>query len=115
MGGYSPKKVRKLIVGETASGRAQEGCDLAFRVDLVGVRTEVSKTLVEGDELDVTLLTRDEVRSVVCCKGKAVAGTLAAFRGLAQLISCLRQGHEYVALVEAVSSARCAVLVLRKR
>jgi hypothetical protein len=113
MGGYSSSKTRKVAVSELSTTHAQGGCDLQFRVDLVGIRSEISTILVSNDILEVILLSQDQARSVVCRKGTAVVGTLAAFRGLAKLIACLEQGHEFVAYVEAASSTRCTVLVQR--
>lgn len=93
---------------------SDDPCDLRFRVDLLGVRQEALSTISVGDELEVALDVRGAATSVVCRTSVgAVAGTLAAFRGLARLIRCLSQGEQYIALVESVSRLRCAVFVRR--
>ncbi len=115
MGGYSANKTRKLKGDLPARRVGADPCDLQFRVDLVGVISEVSRRLDEGEILDVAIATRGAVKSVVCRrKDGDVVGTLAAFKGLAQLISCIRDDHTYVAYVEASSRTRCSVLVMRQ-
>jgi hypothetical protein len=114
MGGYSANKTRKILSSVPAKREGADSCDLQFRVDLVGVISEVSRTLDVGDALDVALVTRGSTRSVVCQVARdKVVGTLAAFRGLAQMISCMEDGNVYVAHIEAASSVRCAVRVER--
>lgn len=114
MGGYSANKTRKILGNVPARRIGADPCDLEFRVDLVGVISQVSRELDVGDVLDIALVTRDSIRSVVCrlAPGRVV-GTLAAFKGLAQLISCIEGGNIYLAYVEAASSARCSVRVAR--
>jgi hypothetical protein len=113
MGGYSATKTRKIIALLPAAANPADPCDLRFLVELVGVRSEVSRTLKVGDELVVALIARGSTRSAVVMSGGDVVGTLAAFRGLAQLISCIDRGHGYSAHVEAASPVRCSVLVER--
>jgi hypothetical protein len=114
MGGYSANKTRKILGNVPTKRIGADACDLEFRVDLVGVTSQVSRELNVGDVLDIALIRRDATRSVVCCLGLSkVVGTLAAFKGLAQLISCIEGGNIYLAYVEAASAARCSVRVAR--
>jgi hypothetical protein len=114
MAGYSANKTRKILGNVPAKRMGADPCDLQFRVDLVGVISEMSRKLDVGDVLEVALVARDSTRSVVCRLAPGgVVGTLAAFKGLAQLISCMEGGNMYVAHVEAASSARCSVRVAR--
>jgi hypothetical protein len=114
MGGYSANKTRKILGDVPATRNLADPCDLQFRVDLVGVISEISRKLSAGDVLEVALVTRDSTRSVVCrLMPDNVVGTLAAFRGLAQLISCIERGNVYVAHVETASPVRCSVMVVR--
>lgn len=114
MGGYAgdhkPKSLRRTISGPGGG----DPCDIQIEVDLVGLRSEVSRSLNRDDLLRVALVRSDGATSVVCktLNGRAV-GALAAFRGLAQLINCSERGTKYQALVIFASSTRCAVQVTR--
>lgn len=80
----------------------------------VGVRPEVAVGLTVGSRLTVAIEVRGSARSVVCKTSSGeVAGALAAFRGLAQLINCLDGGTSFGATVQAASSTQCNVLVRR--
>jgi hypothetical protein len=71
--------------------------------------------LFAGQVLDVALIARGDVSSAVCqTPAQEVVGALAAFRGLAQLMSCLRSAVPFVAEVLDASATRCEVLVSRK-
>lgn len=117
MGGYSANRTRKILASVPVERNLADPCDIMVRVDLVGVRSEVSQTLTVGDTLDVVLVARDSIKSVVCRKGSVgeIVGTLAAFRGLAQLISCIDAGEVFTAHVEAASAVRCSVVVVRSQ
>ena len=114
MGGYSANKTRRILGSVPAKRKSSDPCDLEFCIDLVGVRSSVSQNLGLGEMLEVVLIVRGSVRSVVCqIAAGEIVGTLAAFRGLAQLISCLEGGRSYIAQVEAASATRCSVRVVR--
>jgi hypothetical protein len=113
MGGYAPKSARQTHAN-SAPVVVGDGCDLHFRVDLVGLRTDVLKDVRPGDTLLVHISESGQWRSLTCvARGNHVVGTLAAFQGLAQLISCVEEGADYIAHVDFVSSSRCSVEVVR--
>lgn len=92
----------------------QDGCDLRFNVDLVGLRPDQARGLETGDPLLVQISENGKWRSLVCVmNGGGIVGTLAAFQGLAQLIACVEAGARYIAVVEFASATRCAVEVIR--
>jgi NADPH-dependent ferric siderophore reductase len=94
---------------------AKQGeCDIRFRIDLMGVRTENARRVRPGDVLEVTLLSDGDLRAVVCQtdQGHRI-GAVSAFPGLAQLIECLEQGVRYSALVERSTAQSCSVFVAR--
>lgn len=114
MAGFSPRHIQRAP-GGAAPTRVGDGCDLQFRLDLVGIRTEVTSQLATGEILAVRLVEQGPARSVVCTNRTGdCAGTLAAFRGLAQLIGCINAGVIYIAIVEHSSATRCAVQVIRQ-
>lgn len=91
-----------------------DACDLQFTVDLIGIRRDVVAQVRAGDALAVSLVSEKAMVSAVCRTGDgAVVGALAAFPGLARLLSCLEQEVSYVAHVEEVAPARCVVTVSR--
>lgn len=78
---------------------ANEKSALAFQTDLVGVQSSLSEGLKKDDELLVSVRIQGEIRSAVCeTSDGAVVGTLAAFRGLSNLIGSLEKGAAYVAV-----------------
>lgn len=107
MSGFLPKKTR----GSPPARR--NPMELPNNhIDLVGIRSEACKALAVGDTLEVVLVENGVARSAVCMTvGGEVVGTLAAFIGLAHLISQIESGERFVAHVEAVSPFRCSVLV----
>jgi hypothetical protein len=113
MGGSSDKKPTKRA--KSSSPRPPtDPCDLEFSVDLVGVRPDVLAGFAAGESLKVAVEVRGSAKSVVCkTRTGEVAGALAAFRGLAQLINCLDSGESFEAAVQAVTTTRCTVLVRR--
>ncbi|QND63673.1 hypothetical protein HB777_07015 [Mesorhizobium loti] len=114
MAGFSPRHIQRAP-GGAAPTKVGDGCDLEFRLDLVGIRTEVTSLLAVGEILTVRLVEHGTARSIVCTNLTGeVAGTLAAFRGLAQLIGCMDAGAAYIAAVEQSSATRCAVQVTRQ-
>lgn len=113
MGGYAPKGVRQAATSRRPVV-LEDGCDLRFNVDLVGVRPEQVRDLGTGDVLLVQISESGKWRSLVCVtNGGGVVGTLAAFQGLAQLIACVKTGARYIAVVEFASATRCSVEVMR--
>lgn len=113
MAGYAPKGIRQAA----ASRRLvvlEDGCNLRFNVDLVGVRLDQVHGVETGDALLVQISQNGKWRSLVCVtNGGRVVGTLAAFQGLAQLIACVDNGARYIAVVEFASATRCSVEVIR--
>jgi hypothetical protein len=115
MAGFATNQVRRSRWGAKPSLVEGDGCNLRFTTDLVGVRSEVSATLAQGDPLDVRIRQRGEIRSAVCeTAAGEVVGTLAAFVGLARLLACMEGGASYLAYVHLASSTRCSVEVLRR-
>lgn len=114
MGGYiedpKPKRPPRRPVG----GDDGDPCDLSLELDLVGLQPEISSRLTSGAMLRVVLISLNGIDSVVCqtAAGDTV-GALAAFRGLAQLINCLKKGVAYEAAVVLASKTRCNVEVAR--
>jgi hypothetical protein len=114
MGGFAANQAKKTL-GGAAPSVVGDGCDLQFHTDLVGIRAEVSVLLRPGETLYVRLLPQGSARSVICAtEAGGIVGTLAAFRGLANLIACMEIGVQYVALVETASATRCSVFVIRQ-
>lgn len=113
MGGYAPKGVRQAATSRRPVV-SEDGCDLRFNVDLVGVRPDQVQGIETGDALLVQISENGKWRSLVCVtNGGGVVGTLAAFQGLAQLIACVDTGARYIAVVEFASATRCSVEVIR--
>lgn len=112
MAGFAPKQIRRISPETTTPDVSEREI---IRVDLVGIRTSVSSLLTENQILAVALQEAGAIRSVVCVtKEGGVVGTLAGFRGLAQLIKALNEGAKYVAIVESASPTRCSVRVVRQ-
>lgn len=112
MAGFAPKQIRRFSP-ETAT--PDESKREIIRVDLVGIRTDVSSLLSENEILAVALHNAGAIRSVVCVTDRGdVVGTLAGFRGLAHLIGALNEGAQYVAIIESASPTRCSVRVVRQ-
>ena len=92
-------------------------CEQDFRAPLTAVRAAtVAKYTLAGD-LDVGLAKEGEFVTVVCrVPGtNEVVGSLAAFRGVRELIRCLEQGFEYLARVVTHSATQVEVHVRRKK
>lgn len=115
MAGFPSNQVRRSRWGAKPSRIVGDGCDLKFTTDLVGVRSDVSSRLEFGDQLDVTIRRVGEIRSAVCVTATGeVVGTLAAFVGLARLLTCMENGAIYFASVQVTSATRCSVEVSRQ-
>jgi hypothetical protein len=113
MAGFAPKNIRSAASGPIPI-TIGDSCDLRFNLDLVGVRAEVLGDLRIGNTLLVRIVDNGKMRSVTCvATGNKIVGTLAAFRGLAQLIACIEKGAVYLAHIDFVSSSRCSVAVFR--
>lgn len=114
MAGAIEDKRKKRQPTRRSPSNPDDPCDLHFIVDLVGVQIAIIPTIHMGATLQVAVSTLGEARSVVCVtKEGAILGSLAAFRGLAQLINCLEQGVKFVAAVQSVSPTHCTVSVYR--
>jgi|WetSurMetagenome_2_1015567.scaffolds.fasta_scaffold552435_2 hypothetical protein len=111
MGGYLPNRARPGILVQLWR-TDNDPNDQIFQVDLVGIRSDVARLLIAGQELEVALISRGEAVSAVCqtLEGNIV-GALAAFRGIAKLISNLGRGLRYQAFVVEASATRCEVRV----
>jgi hypothetical protein len=92
-----------------------DDCDLEFELDLISLMRPALQQVVEGDVLAVDLITERDLDAVVCKRqvGGEVVGSLAAFRGLADLIDCIKRGHRYAAKVIRRGKTTCRVLVTR--
>lgn len=111
-GGPPPRRRMPTGIGKVTKGR--DDCDLAFTIDLVGVRRDATRGIRPGDVLEVRIQEQAGTSAAVCetADGKVV-GALSGFRGLATLLDCLDGGTEYEAVVEAVGPTRCTVSVSR--
>lgn len=113
MGGSTNKPPSKTL-GPGPYAPHDDPCDIDVEIDLVGVDPGVLAGIKKGDALTVSLKTAGSIKSVICVTGSGkIAGSLAAFRGLAQLIKCLEKGEAYQAVVQTVSKTSCHVLVSR--
>lgn len=112
MAGFSPRQMRRMAaIEETPDADLKD----IIRVDLIGVRTEVSSRLSQGQILSVTIHEFGTARSVVCrTEAGEIVGTLAGFRGLAQMLRSLDDGTSFSAIVESVSASHCSVQVRRR-
>lgn len=112
MAGFPANHVRRSRWGAKPSQIVSDGCALRFTTDLVGVRSDVSSRLTQGDRLEVSIRRRGDTRSAVCVTATGdVVGTLAAFVGLARLLACMESGVTYLAYVHVASATRCSVEV----
>jgi len=108
--GVDPAKRAGLAKGKISSDK----CDLDFTVDLSAVNMSVVRTLAVGAVLAVDLAQIGNLEAVVCRNPAGdVAGSLAAFEGLADLIECMRRGNRYSAKVVRINRATCTVHVQR--
>lgn len=112
MGGM--KSPPKRAGARQRHGAAKDDCDIRFRIDLMGVRSENARRVRPGDILEVALLRDGNLRAVICQteQGDRI-GAVSAFPGLARLIECMEQSVRYSALVEKSSSQSCSVFVSR--
>jgi NADPH-dependent ferric siderophore reductase len=112
MSGMKPSGKHSTARHRQESG--QDKCDIRFRIDLMGVRSEIARQVRAGDVLEVVLAVDGGLRAVVCQtpQGDRV-GAVSAFPGLARLIECIEQGVRYSALVERSSGQSCSVTVAR--
>lgn len=112
MGGM--KSPPKRAGARHRQGAAQDDCDIRFRIDLMGVRSENARRVRPGDILEVSLFSDGNLRAVICQteQGDRI-GAVSAFPGLARLIECIEQGVRYTAFVEKSSSQSCSVVVSR--
>ncbi|MBB3998371.1 hypothetical protein [Aureimonas pseudogalii] len=98
--------------GAAASGA--DRCDFRFDADLESVDPTVLATVPVGTACTVILHRQGsyDVVVVVAPSGGFV-GTLSGFRGLANLIDCIRGGNVYSATVTAKTANTCRVRVAR--
>jgi hypothetical protein len=103
--------------GSGGGGGSFEGgsdCDLSFETDLAGVNSAVAGGLGVGDILSVALVEQHGFPTVVCRTSSGqIVGSLANVEDLAQLISCMQQGHSYTATIRDVGATHCTVYVER--
>ncbi len=93
-----------------ASAPPADICDLTIDTDLEGVRATALAKVSVGDTLVVDLDTAAGFPVAVCKMADGtIVGALAAFRKLAQLISCLRNGVLYEVQVTHIGSGSCHV------
>lgn len=108
---------RRRIPSSAGIGRLRggsDGCDVAFTVDLIGVRRAATDGVKRGDALVVGLETGATGNAAICrTAGGTVVGGLAAFEGLATLLRCLATGAQYRAMVQRVGATHCTVTVNR--
>jgi hypothetical protein len=113
MSGMNPLKPKPSAAGRRQRASDDE-CDLRFRTDLMGVRAATVQHVRVGDVLQISLLRDGAMRSIVCqTRTNETVGSLSAFPGLVQLITCIETGAEYAALVEKSTARSCTVLVSR--
>lgn len=92
-------------------------CEQDFRAPLTGIRAAVLTRYPGLGDLDVGLATEGEFVTVVCRVPGTdqVVGSLAAFRGVRELIRCLEEGFEYIGSVVSLSATQVEVHVRRKQ
>lgn len=80
------------------------------------MRTAALASFIATTDLDVGLAREGEFVTVVCRVPSTdqVVGSLAAFRGVRELIRCLEQGFDYTARVVNLSATQVDVHVRRK-
>ena len=110
MSGMKPSGKRSAARHGQESG--QDKCDIRFRIDLMGVRSEIARQVRAGDIVEVILVVDGGLRAVVCQTSDGDhLGAVSAFPGLARLIECIEQGVSYSAVVEKSSGQACSVIV----
>ncbi len=90
-------------------------CNQNFRIALSGVRAASLAAFTVGGDLEVSL-EREGVYLTAVCRDPATGqflGSLAAYRGLAELIQCLELGFTYTAQVVSLTAASVEVHVRR--
>jgi len=98
--------------GDSSGG---EDCDISFETDLASVDPAVAPGISVGDDLQVTLIKQGNFDVAVCrTEDGRVAGSLANIEDLARLVSCIRAGASYVAIVRNSGDTFCTVYVERQ-
>lgn len=116
-----PRRSRQPGHGKGGGGGGQGGgggrgggdvCYLSFETNLAAVDPAVTSSLEGGESLTVGMIDQAGYPAVICRTrdGRRV-GSLANVEDLAQLIACIRAGHEYVAEVRDVGRTHCTVFV----
>jgi hypothetical protein len=102
--------------GSGSPAGPQNLCAQDFQAPLTGVRAATLTKYTVTSDLDVGLAREGEFVTVVCRVPGTdqVVGSLAAFRGVRELIRCLEQGFEYAARVVSISATQVDVHVRRK-
>lgn len=100
-GGNSSGAAGGSGIGEASTG---DVCNIVERVPLNSPQAAVVSRLKEGQQL--TVEQRHGV--VVALEGANVAGSLTP-RRLVELIDCMNQGRQYIAVVLAIRGALCEV------
>lgn len=90
--------------GGGGGGSAGGDCNIVERVPLNSPKAAVIARLKVSDELNV----EQRGASVVALSGTDIAGSLTP-RRLDELIECMNQGRQYVAVVLTIRGALCEV------
>lgn len=92
--------------GGSSGGSSVGDCNIVERVPLNSPQAAVVATLTQSQELDVQLRGGSVV--AVVSASNSIAGSLTP-RRLVELIDCINQGRQYVAVVMTVRGALCEV------
>lgn len=116
MAGPTPKDRARALAEQRQTKNPGDLCDITLRVDLVGVRIDALSNVQLGMVLAVELQTEGPYSALVCRapEGGLVVGTLAAFPGLSELLSCVQRGVDFGAQIVHLAPTRCTVIVSRK-
>lgn len=114
MGGSSPPNSNNRQKNTGAAKPQGDKCDIELDVDLIGIDPAQLVGLTKGTVLAVQLKTVGSTKSaVVVGSAGGVVGSLAAVRGLSQLLRCMEDGVNYQATVQSISKTGCNVSVQR--
>jgi hypothetical protein len=113
----SPSRAPSLPSGSGGpTSAASRECQQDFEAPLIGLKAEALVKCMPGSSLNVELIQQGEFVTVVCRipASDEIVGSLAAFRGIRELIQCLEKGFEYVAKITALSPTQVDVHVRRR-
>lgn len=97
--------------GGSGGGRSnRDACDLIIDVDLDALQLAELQACRVGETLTIVVQVRGRAQAAVCVRQNGnVVGSLSAFQGLTQLLSCLGQGHGYQVTITQLSRTACHV------